>query len=153
MVLSLMWFLSISRGPLILLATQKLCKSSRPYGIKDLWLRDFLKNRTLTVKTLGSCSAPCAVVSGVPQGNILGPTLFLMFINDLADNIDSDCKMYADDVKICRSLADPVENLRLLQEDLNSLFGRKGGSFRYLLKSRNCCTERRYMLMELRCQW
>ena len=89
---------------------------------------------------MGSCSAPRAVVTGGPQGSVLGPVLFLMSINDLADNLDSDCKMYADDVKVYRSLADPVEDLRLLHGDLNSLLGRKDGSFTYLLESRKCCT-------------
>ena len=44
-----------------------------------------------------------------------------MLISELADNLDSDSKMYADDVKIYRSLADPGEDLRLLQADLDQV--------------------------------
>ena len=57
--------------------------------------RDFLSNRV----RVGDClSTEKDVTSGIPQGSILGPVLFTIFINDLPD--DSFCKIFADDTKI-----------------------------------------------------
>ena len=47
------------------------------------------------------------VVSGVPQGSVLGPLLILLLISDIPNNIDSKCHMFADDVQIYRSCAIP----------------------------------------------
>ena len=48
------------------------------------------------------------VTSGVPQGSIIGPLLFLLLMNDLPERITSSCILYADDVKICGPSDDPV---------------------------------------------
>ena len=65
------------------------------------WISAFLKGRTQRVKINTSCSNPLNVNNGVPQGSVLGPTLFNIFINDLVEQIlYSEIYLFADDVKI-----------------------------------------------------
>ena len=60
------------------------------------------------------------MVSGVPKGSVLGPVLFLMFINDLPDNINSSTRLFADDCILYRHIRNNNEQ-HLLQEDLDRL--------------------------------
>ena len=60
------------------------------------------------------------VISGIPQGSVLGPTLFVLFINDLPDVFSSMCQLFADDAKIFRNLSSS-EEISELQDDLNRL--------------------------------
>ena len=72
----------------------------RPYGITgntNKWIQNFLINRTQQVVVEGKCSYTGAVTSGVPQGSVFGPTLFLIYINDLGDSIKSTIRLFADD--------------------------------------------------------
>ena len=59
-------------------------------------LQDFLRNRKQRVLLNGQCSSWADVDAGVPQGSILGPLLFLIYINDLSDSLKSECKLFAD---------------------------------------------------------
>ncbi|MGL5756646.1 MAG: reverse transcriptase domain-containing protein, partial [Paraclostridium sp.] len=63
------------------------------------WIAQFLK-RDFCVKVGNSISAPAVITSGVPQGSVLGPLLFLLFVNDLTDSLRNPAFMFADDVKI-----------------------------------------------------
>lgn len=82
------------------------------------WIECFLTNRTQYVTANNCSSNPCAVRSGVPQGSVLGPLLFLVYINDLASNIKSSIKLFADDCVLYRRITNEDDNL-LLQGDLN----------------------------------
>ena len=62
-------------------------------------VRNFLIGRTMAVKVGDAMSSVRPVMSGVPQGSVLGPLLFLLFINDLPENIKNSLRMFADDVK------------------------------------------------------
>ena len=63
-------------------------------------LSDFLDNRTQRVILNGQYSSWAKVEAGVPQGSILGPLLFLIYINDLSDNLASNPKLFADDTSL-----------------------------------------------------
>ena len=60
------------------------------------------------------------VISGVPQGTILGPMFFLLFVNDMPDVVSSTAKMFADDTKLYRNIYS-ANDCKDLQEDLNAL--------------------------------
>ena len=84
------------------------------------WVRSFLSGRTQRVKVDDFFSKWVNVTSGIPQGSVLGPLLFVVFINDLPDELKySICKMFADDCKIYRRLNQ--ENVNKLQVDLTNL--------------------------------
>ncbi len=73
------------------------------YGIHQTivdWTRSFLFNRSFKVRVAESQSAPVPACSGVPQGSVLGPILFLIFVNDLPDVLSGNVLLFADDVKL-----------------------------------------------------
>ena len=79
-------------------------------------LTDFLDNRTQRVILNGQYSSWAKVEAGVPQGSILGPLLFLIYINDLSDNLASNPKLFPDDT----SLFSVVKNVDASNIDLNN---------------------------------
>ena len=96
---------------------ERLLLKMEGYGITGnilKWVRDFLKGRNQRVRVGNDMSSKSNVTSGIPQGSVLGPVLFTIFINDLPDNINVHCKIFADDTKIY----DKVENHSNIQEDL-----------------------------------
>ena len=93
------------------------------YGIRGNllnWLTSFLQNRSQEVVVEGINSTSCNITSGVPQGSVLGPVLFLMYINDIGLNIHSEIRLFADDILLYRPIRTPNDHLQL-QEDLNTL--------------------------------
>ena len=80
------------------------------YGIASQFhtlIASFLKDRQISVALDGQRSSTRHINAGVPQGSILGPTLFLLYINDLPDNIVSKLVMYADDTTLFNSIERP----------------------------------------------
>jgi len=93
------------------------------YGITgdiSQWIASFLSNRCQQVSVNGQLSQSTEVISGVPQGSVLGPLLFLCYINDMPENIKSTIRLYADDALLYREIYSP-EDSRILQEDLDRL--------------------------------
>ena len=79
---------------------ERLLKKLDHYGIRGKildWIRAFLTNRTQKVTVEGVVSESIHVKSGVPQGSVLGPILFLVFINDLPSSVQSRSRLFADD--------------------------------------------------------
>ena len=103
---------------------ERLLLKLHAYGIRDpllSWIRSFLTNRRQRVVLRGHYSSWTAVVSGVPQGTVLGPILFLIYINDITRNVESQSKLFADDMKVYRALRNVHEDTQILQDDLNAL--------------------------------
>ena len=86
-----------------------------------LWFRSYLYKRYQCVRINNSCSDYLSVLSGVPQGSILGPLLFLIYINDLATSTQfSHVLSFADDTKCFKVISNHLDSLQL-QQDLKSL--------------------------------
>ena len=64
------------------------------------WINDFLTDRTQLVRVNSDRSVPVTVLSGFPQGSVLGPILFVIFIDDLPDVVNSIMYLFADDTKL-----------------------------------------------------
>lgn len=90
-------------------------------GIKNTnleWIKKFLLNRTQRVKVGSQLSGKQPVLSGVPQGSVLGPTLFLLFINDIVNIVEnSQIMLFADDCKIFNTSV----NFENLQKDIDKI--------------------------------
>ena len=85
------------------------------------WIYNYLSNRSQSVVLNGVQSNPLAVISGVPQGSVLGPLLFLAYIDGVARSIHhSKVIMYADDIVLYRIIKNPSD-FTLLQEDVTSI--------------------------------
>ena len=79
-------------------------------------LDDFLTNRKQRVVLNDHCSSWVDIRAGVPQGSILGPLLFLIYVNDLPDGLKSECKLFADDT----SLFSVVHDISTSASDINN---------------------------------
>ena len=102
---------------------RRLFHKLKYYGIRGSthkWINSWLSGRTQQVVLDGQASDPVPVLSGVPQGSVIGRVLFLIFINDLLDNIRSSVCLFADDCVLYRNIHS-LQDCLALQEDLTSL--------------------------------
>ena len=100
-----------------------LCKLSS-YGIQNQlysWIDSWLTQRKQQVIVDSLASVWVPVKSGVPQGTVLGPLMFLIYINDIGDNISSSLQLFADDCILYRTITSPEDSIQL-QRDLDSIF-------------------------------
>ena len=84
------------------------------------WIRDFLHDRKQRVVLGQERSQWRPVTSGIPQGSVLGPLLFIIFINDLPKEIESYTKIFADDTKLFKAIEDATDS-NIIQCDLQKL--------------------------------
>ena len=82
-------------------------------------LKDYLSNRKQRVLLNGQFSSWLPINAGVPQSSVLGPLLFLIYINDLSDNLISESKLFADDTSIFSIVFDVNRSAEELNQDLN----------------------------------
>ena len=100
---------------------QRLLTKLEHHGIRGnllKWISAFLQNRTFQVRVNGALSEEFEVLSGVPQGSVLGPLLFLVYIIDMGWNIQSEISFFADDTKIYGNPRAPNYSL---QQDLEAI--------------------------------
>ena len=82
---------------------ERLLNQLYRYGIRGSlleWIRNYLHERTQMVRVNGEYSSIAPVLSGVPQGSVLGPALFLIFVADASDIVKNFISLYADDTKL-----------------------------------------------------
>ena len=99
---------------------KRLLLKLQSYGIHGKlleWIRLFLSNRRQRVHVDGVYSEWAHVKSGVPQGSVLGPILFVLYINDMPKVVENICKLFADDAKLSGKATNSVS----IQNDLNNL--------------------------------
>ena len=99
-----------------------LCKIES-YGLNEKvlkWTRSFLQGRRQKVLVNGESSGLRDVVSGVPQGSVLGPTYFILYVNDMPEVVHNYIRLFADDAKIFCGIS-RREDGDSLQSDLDNL--------------------------------
>ena len=104
-------------------AHNRLMHKLDKYGIQGntaAWIKDFLSERTQQVVVDGEFSGQVPVTSGVPQGSVLGPVLFLLFINDITEGVTSDMRLFANDTIIYKTIRSRTDSDNL-QKDLSRL--------------------------------
>ena len=104
--------------------TGLLAKLQKVGVTEDLlnWFRDYLNNRKQRVVINGQCSSWGSVLAGVPQGSVLGPLMFLIYINDITDEAkSSEIRLFADDTILYILVDNPITTAAALNDDLKRI--------------------------------
>ena len=100
-----------------------LCAKLKALGVgSGRWFESYLSNRSQTVVINGVCSESCEVTCGVPQGSILGPLLFLVYMNDMPCSVNISLFQYADDSALLVSGRDVNEIAQILSKNLSECY-------------------------------
>ena len=102
---------------------RRLLNKLKHYGITGnlvKWIEQWLTKRNQQVTLENHVSNKLPVKSGVPQGTVLGPLMFLLYINDIDENISSTVWLFADDCVMYR-IIDSLEDSLCLQRDLSTI--------------------------------
>ena len=94
------------------------------YGIRGnllAWFENYLYMRHQKVSINNTCTSYKFITAGVLQGSVLGPMLFLIYINDIFETLTGIARLFGDDTSLSFSSADPVEIERILNQDLSKL--------------------------------
>ena len=92
---------------------RRLMGKLQSYDVKGrilTWIESFLTGRAQVVKVNGSVSESAPVLSGIPQGSVIGPLLFVIYINDLPEAINSESFLFADDAPALQSNIDSLQH-------------------------------------------
>ena len=130
----------------------RLLLKLQAYGINGQllsWFKSFLMGRRQCVKINGVLSSWIQVSSGVPQGSILGPLLFSLYVNELPSLVSSQLLMFADDIKLYRTIRSS-EDCLVLQNDINILLD---WSKRWLLSFNILKWMYRHKPLSLKCKY
>ena len=112
---------------------KRLLYKLQAYGICGStlrWIESFLVGRSQRVAVNGTLSGVREVLSGVPQGSVLGPLLFLLYINNIVDDLECSFLLFADDSKLFKHIK-TAEDIASVQRDLQRL---ESWSEKWLLK-------------------
>ena len=92
---------------------RRLMQKVKAHGIQGRlhsWIGDFLIDRTQQVTINGVPSEKAAVTSGIPQGSVLGPLLFIMYINDLPNHVQNEVRILTDDRKLFKEVEEEKQD-------------------------------------------
>ena len=87
------------------------------------WFKSYLSGRKQRVVINGQSSVWNEILAGVPKGSVLGPLLFLVYINDIPENLQTDCFLYADDTSLLEIVENPIYSAAALNNDLEQIHG------------------------------
>ena len=124
---------------------QRLILKLKSHGMGNSiinWIEQWLTDRRHRVVVDGEVSSWKSVLSGVPQGSVLGPILFLVYINDLEEGVIGKILKFADDTKMFRKTKE-IGDKQNLQDDINKLVlsSLKNGGFYSILGNVNVYTQ------------
>ena len=110
---------------------ERLLRKCYAHGIQGstlTWIRSFLTGKSQRVVVNGADSSWSQVTSGIPQGSVLGPLLFLLFINDMPDDIMSSIKIFPDDTTVYKDVQTEEDMLTLQSMFTHCVTGHSSGN-------------------------